>query len=150
MAKILVADSEPMVRSVLRKALEYAGHEVVDAGDGQAVVQAVVASSPDVLVMDLLMPGVLGPPAMTEVQELRPELLIMAITGGGADRRPYLPSSMTCYGVSTMVKPFRLADFIRAVDALVRSSERCTGTPTEPEEGQRSAGHMVGRSAEVR
>ena len=56
LSKILVVDDEPAQRFLLRRIFERAGHEVTDAGDGAAALQAVGESPPDLVVTDMMMP----------------------------------------------------------------------------------------------
>ena len=55
-ARILVADDEPGVRSFLRKVLEGAGYEVMEAANGKEALQKVRAGGVDMLITDLVMP----------------------------------------------------------------------------------------------
>ena len=56
MSTILVVDDEPDQRFLLRRIFERAGHEVSDAGNGAAALQAVRESAPDLVVTDVMMP----------------------------------------------------------------------------------------------
>lgn len=61
MAAVVVADDDASVRGLLRLNLEIEGHRVVgEAADGAAALAAMVAFRPDVLVLDMMMPGVNG------------------------------------------------------------------------------------------
>jgi two-component system nitrogen regulation response regulator GlnG len=60
MTRILVADDEPSIRFVLREALESAGHEVVEAADGNAAREALAAQHFDLALLDIRMPGPSG------------------------------------------------------------------------------------------
>ncbi len=51
-----MVDDEPDQRFLLRRLFEWAGHEVSDAADGAAALQAVRASAPDLVVTDVMMP----------------------------------------------------------------------------------------------
>ena len=55
-ATVLVADDDPHVRTLLREALEEAGHRVLEASDGEAALALVRAERPDLLVLDVMMP----------------------------------------------------------------------------------------------
>jgi CheY-like chemotaxis protein len=59
--RILVVDDEPDQRFLLRRIFERAGHEVTDAADGAAALEAVRQSSPDLVVTDMMMPVMDGP-----------------------------------------------------------------------------------------
>ena len=60
MCKILVADDEPDMRSLLSDLLEEAGHEVTEAENGQVAYQQIQQDVPDVVLMDVLMPMMNG------------------------------------------------------------------------------------------
>lgn len=60
MATVLVVDDEPDIVLLVRLALESAGHEVVEAGDGAAALDAVAERDPDVMLLDLRMAPVDG------------------------------------------------------------------------------------------
>jgi DNA-binding response OmpR family regulator len=60
MATVLVVDDEPDIRELVRINLELDGHEVIAAHDGPAGLKAVQASRPDVIVLDVMMPGMDG------------------------------------------------------------------------------------------
>jgi CheY-like chemotaxis protein len=55
-SRILVVDDEPDQRFLLRRILQRAGHEVREANDGAAALQAVRESPPDLVVTDVMMP----------------------------------------------------------------------------------------------
>jgi two-component system, NarL family, response regulator EvgA len=61
MALVLVADDDEAVRMLLRLNLEIEGHSVVaEAADGKQAIEAVVSHRPDVMVLDMMMPGTNG------------------------------------------------------------------------------------------
>ncbi|MBI2168384.1 MAG: response regulator [Actinobacteria bacterium] len=58
--KILVVDDEPEIRGLCRVNLEFAGHEVVEAGNGSEAIEALKEDRPDFVFLDLMMPDVDG------------------------------------------------------------------------------------------
>ena len=54
--KVLIADDERFVRFAMRLALAEAGHDVLEAADGEEAAEAILEHSPDALVLDLVMP----------------------------------------------------------------------------------------------
>jgi CheY-like chemotaxis protein len=60
MPTVLVVDDEPDIRSLIRRILERAGHDVVEAGHGAAALEAVRRSPPDLVVTDMMMPVMNG------------------------------------------------------------------------------------------
>ena len=69
MARILVVDDHPSVRALLRDVLELAGHVVRVAEDGYAALRAVAAERPDVVVLDVVMPGMDGHEVLARLRE---------------------------------------------------------------------------------
>jgi CheY-like chemotaxis protein len=67
MAKIMTVDDEEDIRSVVRSVLEPRGYEVSEARDGDECLQLVKTEKPDLILMDLLMPG-------TPVNDILPKL----------------------------------------------------------------------------
>lgn len=60
MTKILIVDDSPTELHVLSKILRQGGHEVVTASDGEAGIAAAKSQGPDVILMDVVMPGING------------------------------------------------------------------------------------------
>ncbi len=80
--RVMVVDDHPVMRSGLTDVLETSGHfEVVgQAGDGEEAVRIVEALQPDVVVMDVIMPGKDGVDACREIMELLPETRVLMLT----------------------------------------------------------------------
>jgi DNA-binding response OmpR family regulator len=74
MARMLVIDDEPDVLLLCRVNLEHAGHEVLEANDGELGLEMVRSERPDLIVLDLMLPKVDG-------------LTILALLGAGKDTR---------------------------------------------------------------
>jgi CheY-like chemotaxis protein len=85
MKKILVVDDEPLVRRSLQRLLSSAGYEVSEASDGREGLSQWRAQHPDLVFLDILMPGLTGPQVLTEIEpELRRQakvIFISAFTG---------------------------------------------------------------------
>ena len=69
MSKILVADDEPDMRSLLSDLLEEAGHDVTEAENGQLAYQQIKRETPDVVLMDVLMPMMNGIQVLQRLRE---------------------------------------------------------------------------------
>lgn len=83
MARILIIDDEVEIRLLLREVFEYAGYEVVEAGNGQEGLQHYHTDAPDLIITDLWMPGKGGLDTIRELQRQAPGVKIIAISGGG-------------------------------------------------------------------
>lgn len=60
MAKVLVVDDEPLLRTMLSDGLEQAGHTVVTADSGASAIEAARRDPPDCILLDIIMPGLDG------------------------------------------------------------------------------------------
>jgi len=67
--KILIVDDEPTVRALLRDVLEIEGYDIVEASDGEAAIAAVADEVPDLLVLDVMMPGMSGIDVLMQLRE---------------------------------------------------------------------------------
>jgi CheY-like chemotaxis protein len=85
MKKILVVDDEPLVRRSLKRVLASAGYEVVEASDGREGLMQWRKIKPDLVFLDILMPGLTGPQVLTEIEaeirDLSKVIFISAYTG---------------------------------------------------------------------
>lgn len=69
MSRILIADDEPDMRSLLSDLLEDAGHDVTEAENGQVAYQQIQRELPDVVLMDVLMPMMNGIQVLQRLRE---------------------------------------------------------------------------------
>jgi DNA-binding response OmpR family regulator len=83
MAKILVIDDEPGIRDLLDTLLRRKGYEVVLAETGQKGVDLFRRERPDVIVLDLKMPGMDGLSVLQQVRSVDPEKPVIILTGAG-------------------------------------------------------------------
>lgn len=81
MIRVLLADDHSIVRAGLRRLLEDAGDmEVVEAADGRQALKLVRDNPPDVVVMDISMPGLDGLEAIQRLKEQQPNLPVLVLT----------------------------------------------------------------------
>jgi CheY-like chemotaxis protein len=81
--KILVVDDEPDLRFLLRRVFEQAGHVVTDAGHGEAALEVVRGSAPDLVVTDMMMPVMDGAELIRRLRAdpATAQIPILAVTG---------------------------------------------------------------------
>lgn len=118
--EILVADDVEEITELIRRWLEEAGHSVTPASSGREVIALVQQRRFDIVVTDIVMPGVDGWDAILAVGRIRPETRILAISGGGK-LMPVEACLRVAKGVGAdlvLKKPFRQAEFMAAVDKL--------------------------------
>jgi DNA-binding NarL/FixJ family response regulator len=118
--RVLLVDDHSVVREGLRSFLELQdGIEVVgEAGDGREALARAVALRPDVVLMDLVMPGVGGIDAMRELRANVPEARVIVLTSFLDDERllPAIQAGAAGYLLKN-VAPADLATAIRAANA---------------------------------
>jgi len=117
MARILVIDDQPLIREIFREALEDDGHHVMVAADGYEGVQSYHETRPDLVMVDLQMPGLDG---FETIRQLRTvgDVPIIAMTGAAELIRGanLLEIALRLGAVRTFEKPLGLNDLV----ALVR------------------------------
>ena len=116
---ILVVDDEPTIGEVVSAYLQRAGYETRVAADGFAALDAVNDRSPDLIVLDLMLPGIDGLEGMRRVRE-RPDrtsaIILLTAKGAEADRVIGLRLGADDY----VVKPFSPAELVARVEAVMR------------------------------
>ena len=83
MQKILIIDDEPHILLMLKKMLERSGYEVDLAANGIEGIELFKKSQPDLVISDIIMPEKEGLETIREMKRLRPDLKIIALSGGG-------------------------------------------------------------------
>jgi two-component system, OmpR family, response regulator MprA len=117
-AAILVVDDDPPIRRMLERTLAAEGYEVASAADGGAALASVERSAPDVVVLDVAMPGLDG---LAVCRRLRAKglalpILLLTARDAVADRVAGLDSGADDY----LVKPFASEELVARVRALLR------------------------------
>jgi signal transduction histidine kinase/CheY-like chemotaxis protein len=118
-ARILVVDDEPGVRAVLVDMLTAAGHEVVEAGEGNEALTKCDKEAFDVVLTDISMPGLSGWDVAETVRKRFPSLPVGLVTGWGdqldADRLS------RCAVSFVIAKPFRADDVLHELTGVLGS-----------------------------
>src|SRR5215472_2485120 len=122
MIRVVVVDDEPMVCAHLRTILGSSGTiEVVEeAHDGAAGLEAVVRSRPDVVLMDLRMPGVDGLTAIERIGKLADPPVIVVLTTFGADQ--YVLRALRASAAGFLVKSTPPEDLIGLVQVAAEGN----------------------------
>lgn len=81
--KILIVDDEPLVRRSLGRALRSRSHEIFEAADGPSGLEAWRSADPDLVFLDVLMPGLTGPQVLEEMgKPRRAKVILMSAFSG--------------------------------------------------------------------
>jgi len=83
MARILIIEDETTLRSLMRDALEKAGHDVTEAADGDQGIKLFKLHQHEIIITDILMPKKEGLETILELTDQFPDVKIIAISGGG-------------------------------------------------------------------
>lgn len=113
---ILIVDDEEIVHQTIADYLRDAGHQVNDAYNGLSALELIKAQDYDIVIVDIQMPGMDGLSLLSEIQDIRPDMSVVMVTGKG--------------DMDTVIQALRLgaADFLKKpvklveVDAAIEKS----------------------------
>ncbi len=115
--RVLVVDDEPPIRNVLRAFLERANMEVAEAADGPVAVEQAHAFAPDVVVLDIMLPGFDGLEVLRRIRAFSdPYVLLLTARTEEVDRIVGLTVGADDY----LTKPFSPRELVARVQALLR------------------------------
>jgi two-component system response regulator MprA len=116
--RVLVVDDDRAVRESLRRSLEFNGYDVSLAADGAEALAGITATSPDVVVMDVMMPRLDGLETTRALRTAGNDLPILVLTARDAvgDRVEGLDAGADDY----LTKPFALQELLARLRALLR------------------------------
>jgi CheY-like chemotaxis protein len=120
MACIVVIDDEEPIRRILRRALEQAGHEVLDASDGEMGLQVLGSHSADVVISDIFMPGLDGIQTLRQIRKQFPRIKVIVISGGDSSGMLDLRRDAELLGaVKSLPKPFTTHEIVAVVNSVL-------------------------------
>ena len=120
MARILVVDDNEVVRRIIRQALEFEGHDVEVAENGNRALDHFRERVADLVITDIVMPEKEGIETILELRLLDTDVKILAISGGGLFSPGAYLSSATLLGADgSLAKPFTARELIVVVDDLL-------------------------------
>ncbi|HPQ80415.1 MAG TPA: response regulator [bacterium] len=117
--KILVVDDEPSVCEGIELVLSPAGYEVRKVNTGEEAVKLVRGEDFDVVLMDLIMPGMDGTEACEQIKAIKPYTRVVAISGSPSGQR--LDRFLRAGGIELyLYKPFGKQELIEGVEKALR------------------------------
>ncbi len=120
MARILLIDDDDAVRDMLRLTLAHLGHTTVEARDGEEGLDLLHPAVPDLVITDLVMPGMGGVEVVKRLREQRPDLKIIAMSGGS---RPgsgvSLSAAREAGAAAALSKPFTISSLAAVIRDLL-------------------------------
>jgi DNA-binding response OmpR family regulator len=122
MTRILIVEDEPNMVAGLRDNFEYEGYEVVTAGDGVEGLERALADSPDLVVLDVMMPRMSGLDVCKQLKAKKPALPIIMLTARGQEVDKVVGLELGADDYVT--KPFSVRELVARIKAVLRRSQR--------------------------
>jgi CheY-like chemotaxis protein len=134
LANILIVDDDIAVQAVMHLLLERDGHHVVVASDGLEGLRIFATGNFDLLIVDVFMPGMDGLETMRHIQQQRPDMPIIVISGRpipsdssvGPD---FLTMAVKLGAISSLQKPFKAPALRTLVTRSLEIAKDRSGSP---------------------
>jgi len=146
MAQILIVDDDAQLRQSFGKILEGEGFEVRAAPSGEAGVEEVTTAPPDLVIMDVRMPGMTGIQAMQKMRAVCPGLPVIIMTAYGGTETAIEATKLGAFDY--ILKPFDIPDILRLIGQGLNAGRlaraRVAIAPEDHQDTQEDA--LVGQS----
>jgi two-component system response regulator MprA len=122
--RLLVVDDDPEILSFLKRGLTYEGYDVDTASDGTEALAKAREAEPDLVILDVMMPGIDGLEVSRRLRQAsKVPIIMLTAKGTVTDRVKGLDSGADDY----LVKPFSFDELLARVRALLRRSQPTAG-----------------------
>ena len=121
-SRVLVVDDEPNIVDIVSMALRYNDYNVVTANSGREALEAVSASKPDMIVLDVMMPELDGFEVAKRLGEQRSNIPILFLTA--RDTTDDKVRGLTIGGDDYMTKPFSVEELLARIGTILKRSGR--------------------------
>jgi two-component system alkaline phosphatase synthesis response regulator PhoP len=118
MAKILIVEDEPNMVAGLRDNFEFEGHQVISAPDGVAGLERALSESPDLVILDVMMPRMSGLDVCKQLKAKKPAIPIIMLTARGQEVDKVVGLELGADDYVT--KPFSIRELLARVKAVLR------------------------------
>jgi len=147
-ARILVVDDEKLIRWSVGERLQRGGYEVLSAESGEEALELLGAQSPDLMLLDVRLPGIDGIATLQRALGLRPELEVLMMSAHSTV--DIAVEAMKHGAIDFLVKPFPFQALDAAVEralATARTRRQIEALTSERRGGPEALAALVGRSA---
>jgi DNA-binding response OmpR family regulator len=131
MAKILIVEDEPNMVAGLRDNFEFEGYQVLTAPDGVAGLERALSESPDLVILDVMMPRMSGLDVCKQLKARKPSMPIIMLTARGQEVDKVVGLELGADDYVT--KPFSIRELLARVKAVLRRAG------TIPKQGEKYA-----------
>jgi len=128
MAKILIVEDEPAMVSGLKDNFEFEGYQVISAPDGVSGLERALSESPDLVILDVMMPRMSGLDVCKQLKTKKPSMPIIMLTARGQEVDKVVGLELGADDYVT--KPFSIRELLARVKAVLR---RAGSTPRQVE-----------------
>ncbi|WP_395653131.1 response regulator [Phycicoccus elongatus] len=128
-ARLLVVEDDEVINESLTLRLEAEGYAVTRAFDGPGAVEAFTADPPDVVLLDIMLPGFDGLEVCRRIQAIRPVPVLMLTA---RDEETDILIGLAVGADDYVTKPFRMREVVARVQALLRRVERAAELAARP------------------
>ena len=128
--KALIVEDEPAIREIVRLHLSLAGFETEEVGDGRAALDRLRSERFDLVVLDVMLPGVDGVTLCRALRSVGPNQRAAVLMLTARDTEPEKVMGLESGADDYLTKPFGVREFMARVTAILR---RASGGPSEPE-----------------
>ncbi len=130
MARLLIVDDEVKIREMIKKYAVYEGYQVFEAGDGFKAVAMVKDNDYDLIVMDVMMPGLDGFSAVRDIRKIKNiPVIMLSARGEEYDRIHGFEVGVDDY----VVKPFSVKELMMRISAVLARGKDATGAENKVE-----------------
>jgi len=118
LARILIADDDPMILRLLEASLGAAGHDIATAVDGREVLETIEDTKPDIVILDSMMPEVSGLEVLKvlKANETLMHLPVILMTARAEEED--IAEGLQLGAKEYLVKPFPPKDLVAVIDRL--------------------------------
>ncbi|MGO8884472.1 MAG: response regulator transcription factor [Streptosporangiaceae bacterium] len=119
-ARLLVVDDEPVILELLAGALRFAGFDVLIAATGAEALRAAAVGQPDLILLDVMMPGCDGFEVIRRIHDSGPRIPVIFLTARDTPRDRV--AGLSLGGDDYITKPFSLDEVLARISAVLRRS----------------------------
>lgn len=130
MYRVLVADDCKFIRDRLSKYLSQRGYEVFQAEDGDEAVRTCLFKRPDIVLLDIVMPGKSGLEALKDIHTVNPATKVIIVSALGHEG--ILDEALRLGALEVMLKPVVLDQLASAIEKALGTRYQAAGHPLSP------------------
>lgn len=119
MAQILIADDDALIGEVVSHKLQESGHNVAVVDNGAKVLEIVHSERPDLVILDILMPGLRGIEVLVKLQKEIDTASIPVLMLTGQTGRNHMVEAYDAGATDFMTKPFKPECLVDRIDSII-------------------------------